>query len=308
MNIGINLRKFRLLNNLSLKEAGKRLNISAPAIVKYEKGIVLPNQKRLQEFADAYNITIGELTANNKVFNIDFANLKVNTNTSSKNIFIMKELLKSKIKNYLEILNLNNYHNNFVLPKYIGITIDKIDLVSDLFRKQINVLETTIFDLTSTLENLGIAIIYFDNEYFKSFETIINNKTIIVLKYNNRLDLASSMGRLILNNEKLAYCFAKSLLMPKYQLLKDVGVKRKNICTEEIYYLSNKYKINSYTLLERLKDLEIITNSLYKKLHSIIDEKDYNNEKTYQFERLVCKLYDSNIISFNKMQEYLTSK
>ncbi len=35
--VGKNLKRIRLLKNLSLKEAGRLLNMSAPAISKYEK-------------------------------------------------------------------------------------------------------------------------------------------------------------------------------------------------------------------------------------------------------------------------------
>ncbi len=38
--IGNNLRRVRLLKNLSLKEAGKLLNMSATAVAKYESRIV----------------------------------------------------------------------------------------------------------------------------------------------------------------------------------------------------------------------------------------------------------------------------
>ena len=39
--VGKNLKRIRLLKNLSLKEAGSLLNMSAPAVSKYEKGEII---------------------------------------------------------------------------------------------------------------------------------------------------------------------------------------------------------------------------------------------------------------------------
>ena len=54
--IGDNLKKVRLLKNLSLREAGSLLGMSAPAISKYEKGDIIPNSTKLIEFAKAYQV------------------------------------------------------------------------------------------------------------------------------------------------------------------------------------------------------------------------------------------------------------
>ena len=54
--IGKNLKKIRLLKNLSLKEAGQLLGMSATAINKYEKGDIIPNSSKVIEFANAYNV------------------------------------------------------------------------------------------------------------------------------------------------------------------------------------------------------------------------------------------------------------
>ena len=50
--IGKNLKRIRLLKNLSLKEAGNLLNMTATAISKYEKGEILPDSKKLIDFQD----------------------------------------------------------------------------------------------------------------------------------------------------------------------------------------------------------------------------------------------------------------
>ena len=59
--IGNNLKRIRLLKNLSLKEAGSLLDMTATAISKYEKGEILPDSKKIIEFANAYDVKSIEL-------------------------------------------------------------------------------------------------------------------------------------------------------------------------------------------------------------------------------------------------------
>ena len=54
--IGKNLKRIRLLKKISLKEAGVLLNMSATAVSKYEKGIIIPDSKKVIDFANAYNV------------------------------------------------------------------------------------------------------------------------------------------------------------------------------------------------------------------------------------------------------------
>jgi len=59
--IGRNLKRVRLLKNLSLKESGKFLNMSTTAVAKYAKGEIVPDSQKLIEFAKAYNVRTIEL-------------------------------------------------------------------------------------------------------------------------------------------------------------------------------------------------------------------------------------------------------
>ena len=90
--IGKNLRRIRLLNNLSLKEAGLLLNMSAPAIQKYENGEITPNSEKLIKFANAYNVKVSDILKIYKVPNMQF------------NAFRKKQSLKGQ---KLELFNSN---------------------------------------------------------------------------------------------------------------------------------------------------------------------------------------------------------
>ena len=65
--IGNNLKRARLIKNMSLREVGYNLNISATAVSKYEKGIIMPDSKRLIEFANLYQVKVRDLLQSKKL-------------------------------------------------------------------------------------------------------------------------------------------------------------------------------------------------------------------------------------------------
>ena len=59
--IGRNFKKYRLKNNLSLKEASLLLNIDISTIKKYENGYIIPNSTIIIKFANAYKVKVIDL-------------------------------------------------------------------------------------------------------------------------------------------------------------------------------------------------------------------------------------------------------
>ena len=82
--VGKNLKRIRLLKNLSLKEAGNLLNMSAPAVSKYEKGEIHPNSQKLIEFANAYNVKVLDLLKSHNVQEMKFTALEKDNDFKGK--------------------------------------------------------------------------------------------------------------------------------------------------------------------------------------------------------------------------------
>ncbi len=61
MSIGNNLKRYRILNNLSLRKVGDELGFSHTLISKYEKDTIVPDSEKLIKFADLYNVNISDL-------------------------------------------------------------------------------------------------------------------------------------------------------------------------------------------------------------------------------------------------------
>lgn len=330
--IGKNLKRIRLLKNLSLKEAGNLLNMSATAISKYEKGEILPDSQKVIAFANAYGVKAIELLKTYKVPEMKFTSFRKKKRLTGQNLKLLKEIIQKDVSKYLEVIELNNIEtNNISLKKYPCNTLEDAENAAFNFRNDINISnKQPIVDLIQILENLGIVIIQIKNtdNRFKDFDglsEIVSNIPTIILPDNmkdgarQRFTIAHELGHLILNikdkkvdEEKLCNRFASALLMPNEAVKNEFGKSRGNISFFELTAFKKEYKVSYAAIIYRLKDLNIISEYLYKRLSIIISKNIGKNdpnpiqpETSYQFEKMVYKLEADKVITLNKACELL---
>lgn len=330
--IGNNLKRIRLLKNLSLKDASNLLNMTATAISKYEKGKILPDSKKLIDFANAYNVKSIELL---KVYNapkMKFTSFRKKKRLTGQNLELLEELIQDEVYKYLEIIEMNNIDtDNIKLKKYSCNNFEDVEKAANDFRNYIKISsKQPISDLINILENLGIIIIQIKNpnnrfDDFDGLSEIVNNIPVIVLLDDikdgarQRFTIAHELGHLILNinndeldEEKLCNRFASALLMPKEAITNEFGYSRRNINFFELTAFKNEFKVSYTTIIYRLKDLNIISEYLYKKLSIFLSQRIGKNdpkpippEISFQFKKIVYKLEADEIISVNKACELL---
>ena len=330
--IGKNLKRIRLLKNLSLKDAGNLLNMTATAISKYEKGEILPDSKKIIDFANAYNVKTIELLKAYNVPKMKFTSFRKKKRLTGQNLELLKELIQNEVAKYLEIIEMNKIDaDNIKLKKYSCNIIEDAEKAANNFRNHIKISnKQPISDLINTLENLGIIIIQINNPYnrfddFDGLSEVVNNIPVIILLdgikdgARQRFTIAHELGHLMLNisndeldEEKLCNRFASALLMPKEAIINEFGHSRKNINFFELTTFKNEFKVSYTAIIYRLKDLNIISEYLYKKLSIFLSQKIGKNdpkpiqpEKSFQFKKIVYKLEANEIISLNKACELL---
>lgn len=331
--IGNNLKRIRLLKNLSLKDAGSLLNMTATAVSKYEKGLIQPDSKKLIEFANAYNVRTLDLLKDYNTPEMKFNAFRKKKRLTGQNLQLLEELIQNEVANYLEVIELNNIEFvEFKLKKYTCNILDDVEEAANKFRSSIEFSnKQPISDLINILENLGIVIIQIknpDNRFndFDGLSEIVNNIPVIVILdgikdgARQRFTIAHELGHLILNiknkeinEEKMCNRFASSLLMPKDAVMNEFGISRKNISFFELKAFKEEYKVSYTAILYRLRELNIISEYLYKNLSIYLSQKKLNKndpnpikpEISHQFKRLVYKLESNEIITLNKACELL---
>ena len=164
--IGKNLKRVRLLRNLSLRQAGELLNMSAPAVDKYEKGKIVPNSEKLIEFANAYSVKTIDLLRTYDLPNMRFTAFRKRKKLTGKKFDLLKEMIQEEVAKYFEVLELSNIEDNKVeLPKYNCNSLNDAEEASERFRSEVINISSKlpISDLISVLENLGIIVISIKN-------------------------------------------------------------------------------------------------------------------------------------------------
>lgn len=332
VEVGKNLKRIRLLKNLSLKDAGLLLNMSAPAVSKYEKGEINPNSQKLIEFANAYGVKVLDLLKSYNTPEMKFNAFRKRQRLQGENLELLKEIIQNKVADYLEVIELNEIKtSNSKIKKYACNNDNDAELAAEEFRKNYKLsINQPIPDLINILENIGILIIEIDNtdgrfSDFDGLSEVVKDIPLIVLLNDidgerQRFTIAHELGHLVLNikdenlnEEKMCNMFASSLLMPKDAVINEFGTSRNNISFYELRAFKKEYKVSMAATVYRLKELNIISEYLFKKINISFSTKGYKKhepdpivpEKSYQFKRLVHKLEVDNIISLNRACELL---
>ena len=330
--IGDNLKRVRLLKNISLQSAADLLNMSATAVQKYEKGEIIPDSKKLIEFANIYNIKSIDLLKSYDRPQMKFTSFRKKKRLKGKNLELLKETILDEVSKNLEVIQTNKLNfNSIKFKKYSIYSIDDIEKSAINFRNYIKISNIQpISDLLNILENLGIVIIQIKNSNnkfsdFDGLSEIVNGIPIIVLLDDisdgarQRFTIAHELGHLVLNvkndnldEEFVCNMFASALLMPMDAVINEFGTKRNNISFFELVAFKKEYKVSYTAIIYRLRNLKIISEYTYKKLSIFINSNIGKNdpdkiapETSYQFKKTVHKLEKDEIISLNKACELL---
>ena len=261
-----------------------------------------------------------------------FTSFRKKKRLTGQNLELLKGLIQDEVAKYLEVIEMNNIDtDNIRLKKYSCNDLESVEKAADDFRNYIKISnKQPISDLINVLENLGIIIIQIknpDNRFddFDGLSEIVNNIPVIVLLdgikdgARQRFTIAHELGHLILNinnneldEERICNRFASALLMPKEAIINEFGYSRGNINFFELTAFKNEFKVSYTAIVYRLKDLNIISEYLYKKLSIFLsqrigknDPKPIQPEKSFQFKKIVYKLEADEIISINKACELL---
>ena len=306
--IGENLKRLRLKNNLSLNDAGNLLNISAPALLKYEKNITTPNLQRLEEFAQIYHTTIDDILDNGKTNDIKFTNLQYLPRTSSINVEKIKSIIRKKIDNYFELLELSEIKLQNKFGVHILNTIEDGESLATKLRIFFTIpIDAPIPNLIYLLESNGMIIMTIPKDevtkYFIGFYENINNIPILIVPeegngYDQRFSIAKFLGELLIvankNKDAITTRFAESLLIPKQALLNEFGKYRSTIEFKEIEIFSNIYKVSYKNIIKRLLDNKIISQSNAKYTNIYINKNNIKEqifiEEAHNYDKMLYRL------------------
>ena len=312
--VGENLKMFRIKKGLTMEEAGNKIGVSAPAILKYERGKIMASLGRLEAFAKAYGTTVEEILDVDSSITLKYDNIFFKEKISNIKKENIKNYINNKIENYFNLLTLSGIklHNKFGV--HIVNTKKEAQSLATKLRIFFQIpIDAPIHNLIYTLENHNIIILTVpqkvSEDVFDGFFEIINNIPVIIVPeaengYEQRYLVAKYLGELLImannNKEEFAESFASSLLMPEKSLKIEFGEKRTKIHFNEIVAYSNTYKVSYKNVVKRLLEEEIITASNAKYTNIYINKNKLHEiaftEEPYNYEKMLYKLIAQGLI------------
>lgn len=331
--VSIKIKQGRILNALSLQDLADLVGVSKQMISKYEKGDSMPSSKILIKLAKSLKVKMDYFFMPSTV-QLGGVNFRKKSTFSAKKINALKEGIKIKLANYLEIENILQIDNSFDNPlkKWQISSLEDIEKVVHDLRYEWEIGFDPIHNIIQLLEDKEIKIIEIDEpeNNFDGLATIINDKyPVIVINKNfnverKRFTLLHELGHLLLElpeceinyEESVCNRFASEFLFPINLVFKEFGEKREGISLRELIEVQKKYGISIKAIIYRLKDSNIFSESrvaeFYKKLNynpslkrEVDEERFKTPEVSHRFEQLVYRALSQELISASKAASLL---
>lgn len=331
--LGRNIRKYRMLMGLSLRDMAKKLNVSHQTIKNYEENKLIPNSERLIQMSKIFNVNLSDLLNTFIVPELKFENFRKQSKLSKTKEKGLCMLISDEIAKYLEILDFANEDYSFDKTKwnFDVNSISDIDKIAVDVRKLFGISDDCALDnLTDKMEDNNFLILEINyEEQFDGFCEYINGLAFIILSSKgferNRFTLAHELAHLILNfkedlteKEKEHYCnlFAASLLMPTKAMKKEFEfnnfIINRNVSINEIILIAKEYKVSMNAVIMRLYSLGIIDEYKKKNLFILLSKSGLRtkqlkivDEHPTKKDKIIFRLEAEKIISADEAIKYL---
>lgn len=306
MSVGDRLKQIRLARGFSLDELAAEMGgiVTKQALSKYETGKSEPSMRVMNALA----LTLGVKSAyffESPLFSVTFHGFRktsgLHVRDQEKVQKHITQLLEDRIK--LQQISQERRVIEFPIQKYSSCKPLEVEKASFEIRQKWNLGLAPISNVVETLEENLIHVLELDED--KNFDgqsaTVKDNHQMIAIAVisrkvdsgeRQRLTLLHELGHVVLkpmdnkkDNEKAAFRFASSFLVPEEELKNLVGEHRRFFDVQELILLKKRFGISIQALLYRMKDLQIISESQYRDWCIFINKQGWKKEEPAKLER-----------------------
>jgi len=329
------LKSARILAELSQDKLVEKMGglVSKNAISKYEKGEMMADSKVLMALSKALNVKPDYFF---RPFTVEISNVafRKKSKLGKRKVKSIKEQVSDIVSRYLEVERFLNIESRFSNPikDFIIKSGEDVEKVVNILLKNwkwgINALPNVI-DL---LEDKEIKVIEIDApDEFDGLSGKANQEIPIIVinkNYNierKRLTALHELGHLLLKfhdsvngnqREKLCFRFAGAMLMPEETFRNELGNKRANISLKELISIKEIYGISIQAIMDRAKDLNIVTEYTYLHFRKWIAKNrkeiglgEYQGkEESKRFIQLLYRAASEDVVSMSKAANLANQK
>ena len=276
--VGKNIRYYRLLNGMSQEALAKSVGIGKMAISNYESGKRTPDYNTSRKLAKALSISLAKLLAQNE------EGLVIVHGAFRKHAAIGKsqqEVILGKADRYLgRLFDVVSFIGDLVLPvipDYTPIEMNNSEDAGQHLRRILGLSASgPIGNITDILENKGFIIcpVDYDERGFSGNGGTVNGRPYIAVNTTmpaerQRFTLVHELAHIVFkfnneqNEEHMVDEIAGAFLLPKADILRELGPKRTDI-RGDLRNIQREYGISMLAIVMRARQANIITKETYE--------------------------------------------
>jgi len=279
-----NLKRLRLARGLTLEGLADKMGglITKQALSKYEKGAASPSAAVLIRLAETLGVKSAELFQESTV-RIEFLGYRKRSAFSKRDQEAIESFVKESLEQRLRLQSLvQEGELNIPVRSFRVECLEDTEAAAEQLRTQWKLGEAPIASVISLLEDKlvhvfevdapgnrfdGISALAFDEKGELKGAAVISRN--LISGERQRLNIVHELGHLVLDiseeldEEKAAFRFAGAFLAPASVVRREVGKSRSSIQLRELLLLKKLFGMSIQALLYRLRDLGVITGSVY---------------------------------------------
>jgi len=331
MSMGERLKAARRMAGLSQRALAERSGVSAMAISKYERNLVVPRSGVLIRLAEALGVKV-EYFLRPHTVTVTMPSYRRRASLPRKAEQAILAQVQEWLERYIDVERLFPAEEmpQFRLPgdvdRRISVPEDVERIAQDL-RVSWGVGLGPLDNLAELLEDRGIKVGLVDgHDDFDALTLWVDDQApVIVIKRGlagdrQRFNLAHELGHLVLEPvgeldlERAVNRFAGAFLVPEPAAYLELGHRRHTLDIYELHLLKHKYGLSMQGWIYRAKDLGIISEAGAQRLFKRFRQEGWHreepgdpvpSEEPQRMKRLVIRALAENLISETRAAELL---
>lgn len=302
---------------------------------RYERNESMPNSDVLLALAEALDVTL-EYLIDRWGLTLGGIKFRAETNALEQDRRRIEVEVLSWLDRYLQIeaivgVEAVEWHSPLETQPTPSGDVD-VEKFAEGLRNAWDLSSDPVSNMTELLESRGLRVLCISmaqpisgltcvassSAVNRKFPAIIVNQTHTLER--RRFTLAHELGHRLYNfdgtdSERTSTRFAGAFLMPREHLLREFGEHRNSLSYEELVHVKRIYQVSGAALLNRLKELHVITQSTFTNMFQTIAREWRESEpeeiepqglrgrfeQPLRFQRLCLRAVDEDLIALYKV-------
>ena len=318
MSVGKSIRYYREQKDVSQQWLADTIGVSKMTVSNFESDKRYPNIEMVKKICEALGITLGKLMSyKDDVEMAEAVFRNSNKLTKAEKNAILAHVRLNVQMYYDACLCANAEVDESRLPKEKIPMGTGLEEIAAYIREMLHLPASgPVGNLIQAFEDNGVFVTVIKQnaitENFSSLAAMTTNRVPIVAvssgldRCGQREELAHALAYLLLSNvnERVLNNAVEYFLLPSEDIIRELGRKRKSLCTKEIRIIAEKYEVSEQCVVRRAKEENIISRKWQSNVQNIIiDER--KAELPTRLLQMVLRAYAEEEISISRAAELL---